>query len=172
MAQFNPKDHEQQFDNKKPSPGAHILEFHWGKMTTSKKGTPGLLCRADVVHGPEKGRSLFETIWLTEASFGRLAGICASVGQVGGFDPEDEDELKNALFNKAFRAVVELNDSGYHELKSFTAREKLDEEAKAIVAELDAIERAGEGEYSSLDDIGPDAAEFSDAPAGDDSIEF
>lgn len=171
MATFVPKDHEQEFDNKKPSPGAHILEFHWGKMTESKKGTVGLLCRADVVYGPEKGRSLFETIWLTEASFGRLSGICAAVGQEGGFDPEEEDELKKALFFKAFRAVVEINDGGYHQLKSFTARNKLDAESKEIVAELDALgPPAGEKDYSSLDDIGPDAGEFSDA--ADDDIAF
>lgn len=163
---FNPKEHEQEFDNKKPSPGIHLLEFRWGKQTESKKGTPGFLCRADVVHGPEKGRSLFTTLWLTEASFGILASVCAAVGQEDGFDHLDEDQLKEALFYKAFKANVEINDNGYHEIKSFFARKRLDDESKAIIAELDKLGRPAADEFSD------DGVDFDGADVDDEDIPF
>lgn len=50
------------------------------QIASTQKGTPGIECKFEIVGGPEAGRNLFDTLWITQKAAGRVKWCLESAG--------------------------------------------------------------------------------------------
>lgn len=111
---FNPDDHKpdptkQSGDDKfLERAGDYLLAFTWaGQVGENKNGKLNVRMKAEVIAGPEAGRIVFDSVYLTPASYQRLGALCAAMGQREPFRFTDS-EIRRALLFKPFKCSVKM----------------------------------------------------------------
>ncbi len=120
MATFDPKNPPAQDPSKRNdgvAAGDYLLilkrfERKYGKQS----GQPYLRALFEVIHGPAKGKTFFDSLSLDTENSGamfRLSMLCEQV-QSGAFDLDDDAAIREAICRKPFKARVSREVSGQY----------------------------------------------------------
>ncbi len=91
-----------------------VKNFKRQEGKTSRK--PYLRACFEVIHGPAKGRTFFDSLSLDMSNSGamfRLSMLCEQV-QSGAFDLDDDQAIKDAILRKPFKARVSREVNGQY----------------------------------------------------------
>lgn len=61
--------------------GQYLVQIIEAKeIRSQQKGTPGIECTFEIVGGPDNGRKLFDTLWITQGAAGRVKWCLEAAG--------------------------------------------------------------------------------------------
>lgn len=192
MANFDPKKPPGggTNDNSGVAAGDYLLVIKNLKRAHGKQsGKPYLRTCFQVIHGPAKGKTFFDSLSLDMENSGamfRLSMLCEQVGS-GSFDLDNDNEIRDAIQGKPFKARVSREVSGQYTnngIARYLNKEVTDFDRRVIDTWLvDDAERkqfggGGGDDGGNRDGVDGDGLPYDDAPhAGggarrDDDIPF
>lgn len=117
MATFDPKAHQNNNSNDGVSAGEYLLVVKsFSRKEGKQSGKPYLRALIKVIHGPAKGKTFFDSISLDMSNSGamfRLSMLSEQCGS-GPFDLDYDDEIRDAICNKPFKARVSRKIDGQY----------------------------------------------------------
>ena len=148
---FNPNDSQyDKKDFKKLSVGEKVFGAVGYERFTSKNGNSCVdvrfTCLDDFGDGEDNGLDVREMFAFTEKAFWKFAGLCRALGIEEGFDPENDDELMEALTSAYFTGNVELE----------TYESKGKERQKPIISDYTVFSGKDDPEWEDLLSAGED----------------
>ena len=177
MATFDPKAHQNAGDNDGVPAGDYLLVLKSFKRNRGKQsGKPYLRGMFKVIHGPAKGKTFFDSISLDTSNSGamfRLSMLAEQAG-AGPFDLDLDDEIREAICNKPFKARVNREKSGEYTnngIARYLGKEITDFERRVMDTWL--VDFAEGQQFGGGGDVDSDGLPGGDAPPpGDDDIPF
>lgn len=118
MASFDPKEQREKNKNEGVPAGEYLIVMRGFERKTAKQsGKDYLRCRFQVIAGPAKGKSFFDSVSLDTDNSGsmfRLSLLAEQCGQTEAFDLDLDAELRKAFIGKPFKARVKrTTENGY-----------------------------------------------------------
>ena len=177
MAIFDPSKHKNA-DSEGIAAGDYLLILKNFKRKTGKdSGKPYLRAVFEVIHGPAKGATFFDSISLDVNNSGamfRLSMLSEQCGS-GPFDLDSDDGIMEAIGRKPFKARVNREKSGEYinnGIQRYLGKETTEFEKRImdtwLIDEAERSQFGGDGGGGGgYDENGLDAP-----PPGDDDIPF
>jgi len=108
--------------------GEYLLVGTSIKRDSSRNKKDFLLYRFEVIHGPMKGRSFRERIYINDEALWKMGRMCEAMDQEDVFDLDSNREVWEATCNRPFKARVKIKSDPsnaskkYAEVDSFYKR--------------------------------------------------
>lgn len=174
MALFDPNQHKKPADQPQGVPPSdYLLAITYLKRNFAKTdGKPYLRAKFQVIYGPLKGQEFYDSISLDLTNQGamfRLALLSEQCGVTQAFDLDNDDEIKERLMRRPFKARVKRSVSGQYTNNGIERyiTDPTPQEVHAMqVWHMEDEERRASGGGSS----GSDSRDA--PPPGDDDIPF
>lgn len=118
MATFDPKNRPQGNNSNDGVPGGDYLLIikNFQRRTGKASSKPYLRTCFEVIHGPAKGKTFFDSMSIDMDNGGAMARLSMLAEQVdsGAFDLDSDAEIKQALVRKPFKARVSREVNGQY----------------------------------------------------------